>query len=736
MQRKKHIFSKIALYFLVGLLIFLIAFVIYVKYGISKSIDLSMIRAGESSVTKIYSFERENGEIDFSSPIEIEEERIFLQNSEWCSIYDIPQNLKNAFIAVEDHKFYEHNGVNWARTAKATLNYILNFGKSSFGGSTITQQLIKNLTGDDMATPKRKLEEIFRAQDLEKRLSKNEILELYLNVVYLSQNCYGIQSASRLYFGKDVEALTLAECASLASIVKNPSRYDPYKNPENNSGRRKIVLNQMLEQKMISKEEYDEALAEDLEINSKIEDQRSSGIYSWFTETLIEDIKKDLMERHNLSEEGATMMINRGGLKIYSTVDVDAQRAVEEVFKDYIAYLKPEGGKYPEASCVILNPSTGEILAIAGGVGQKSANKIFNRATSAKRPLGSLIKPISVYAPGIEGGILTYATTYDDVPNIINGLPWPHNANNSYNGLVSVNYAIEHSLNTVAVKALRDVGIDRAYDYSRLFGLRLVEEDKNEAPLALGQLTEGETLLSVTDAYTAFSSGGINSTPRSYYYVTDYNGNVILSNDYKKERVVSEDCASVMNIMLKNVVKNGTARGISLKNSFEIAAKTGTSGSNKDKWVVGYTPYYMCGIWVGFDTPKEMSSNSSSAISLFDAIMTRAHAGKDNSATLFNSGNLVERDFCVDSGELATDLCHLDLRLNRVQRGYFIRDYVPSEPCHRHIEAYIDARTGLIADQGINPIYKRRISLVDYDRDKIFDDFAPYDKNYLLISRQ
>ena len=471
MQRKKHIFSKIALYFLVGLLIFLIAFVIYVKYGISKSIDLSMIRAGESSVTKIYSFERENGEIDFSSPIEIEEERIFLQNSEWCSIYDIPQNLKNAFIAVEDHKFYEHNGVNWARTAKATLNYILNFGKSSFGGSTITQQLIKNLTGDDMATPKRKLEEIFRAQDLEKRLSKNEILELYLNVVYLSQNCYGIQSASRLYFGKDVEDLTLAECASLASIVKNPSRYDPYKNPENNSGRRKIVLNQMLEQKMISKEEYDEALAQDLEINSKIEDQRSSGIYSWFTETLIEDIKKDLMERHNLSEEGATMMINRGGLKIYSTIDLDAQRAVEEVFKDYIAYLKPEGGKYPEASCVILNPSTGEILAIAGGVGQKSANKIFNRATSAKRPLGSLIKPISVYAPGIEGGILTYATTYDDVPNIINGLPWPHNANNSYNGLVSVNYAIEHSLNTVAVKALRDVGIDRAYDYSRLFGL-------------------------------------------------------------------------------------------------------------------------------------------------------------------------------------------------------------------------------------------------------------------------
>ena len=737
MRNKMHIFPKILLGLLVGIIIFLLMFILYVKFGISKEIDLSLLKTGQTTVTKIYAFDRENGEIRLDLPIELSEERIFLQNSEWCSIAGIPENLKNAFIAVEDHKFYEHKGVNWQRTIRAGLNYIANFGKSEFGGSTITQQLVKNLTGDDMVTPKRKLEEIFRAQNLEKKLTKDEILELYLNVVYLSQNCYGIQSASQIYFGKDVSELTLAECASIASIVKSPIKYDPYKYPENNISRRKIVLQAMLEQGMISKNQYKDALVEKLQINSNIENESKSGVYSWFTEKLISDIKADLMNKYKLTDEGAMAIINRGGLKIYSTIDLQAQNAVDEVFKNYIAYLKPQNGKYPEASCVILDPNTADVLAIAGGVGVKSANRIFNRATDAKRPLGSVIKPLSVYAPAIEKGVLTYASAYDDVPILKNGRLWPRNASNTYRGLVSVNYAIEHSLNTVAVKALNDLGLDSSFDFCRnKLQLNLVDEDRNEAPLALGQLTEGDTLLNATRAYTAFSSGGILSKARSYYYVTDANDNVILNNDYEGERIISADCASVMSIMLQNVAQNGTAKSLTIKNDYKIATKTGTSGENKDKWIIGYTPYYACGVWVGYDTPTSMNYSGAFATSMFDAVMKNAHLGKDKNAELFDSGNLVKSNFCVDSGDLPNDSCQLDPRLNRIQVGYFIKGTEPREHCELHKEIFINSQTGKIAPQGLHSIFKRKIALIDYNRASEFDEIEVFDKDYLISSRK
>lgn len=736
MQKNRHRFSKLFLSMFLILILFVLAFILYVKFGLDREIDLSLINPGGTSVTKIYTFPRENGIIQISSPKEVEEERIFLENSEWCSYYELPNNLKNAFIAIEDHRFYEHNGVNWPRTIQATLSYIANFGRASFGGSTITQQLVKNLTGDNMVTPKRKIEEILRAQDLEKKLSKNEILELYLNVVYLSQNCYGVQSASRIYFGKDAEELSLAECASLASIVKSPTKYDPYKNPDKNKARRKLVLQAMLEENMISLEEYHDALDDSLSINSNIENENSAGIYSWFTEKLITDVKSDLKRQYNLSDEGALMMINKGGLKIYSTMDEMAQKSVDKVFQNYIAYLKPIDGLYPEASCVILDPSTSDILAIAGGVGVKSANRIFNRATDAKRPLGSVIKPLSVYGPAIEYQALTYGTTIDDVPMNNNGVFWPHNATHKYMGLVSVDYALTHSLNTVAVKALGVLGIDRSYDFCKnKFKLNLIEADKSEAPLALGQLTEGETLLNATNAYASFANGGVISKPRSYLYVTDNDGNILLSNEYDGERIMSEDSASVMNIMLKNVVNYGTAKNISLKNDYEIAGKTGTSGENKDKWFIGYTPYYVCGVWVGYDTPKNMSINFNPATSMFDAIMTSAHSEKEKGEALFNSGNLITKDFCVDSGKMAADSCRLDLRLNRVQKGYYIKGTEPKTECELHKEVYINLQTGLIADKNLHPIYRRKISVVDYVRDSSLEGFYAYDEPYLMKSR-
>ena len=737
MQKRKHILLKIILSLFVLIIGSTVVFLFYINFNLDKEIDLSLIRTGASSVTKIYTFPRQNGVIDTSSPTEIEEERIFLENSEWCSYYDMPKNLINAFIAVEDHKFYDHNGVDWPRTIKATLNYIFKLEKRGFGGSTITQQLIKNLTGDDMVTPRRKVEEILRAINLEKKLGKNEILELYLNVVYLSQNAYGIQSASRLYFGKDASELSLAECAALASIVKSPSKYDPYKFPDNNKTRRKLILDMMLSYGMITNSEYKEAINEELVINSQIETEKTSGIYSWFTENLINDVTKDLIEKYNLSEEGALMMINKGGLNIYSTMDVDVQKSVENVFQNYIAYMKPQDGKYPEASCVVIDPNTSDILAIAGGVGVKRANRIFNRAIDAKRPLGSVIKPLSVYAPAIENGIITYASVYDDVPIFKNSEFWPHNANKIYRGLMSVNYALEHSVNTVAVKVLNDLGMDKSFDFCKnRFGISLLDEtDKNEAPLALGQLTVGDNLLNATNAYSAFANGGYLAKPRSYLYVTDNYGNVLLSNDYSSNKIISEETASIMNIMLKNVVDNGTAKSIRLKDFFEVAGKTGTSGNNEDKWFIGYTPYYLCGVWTGYDTPISINSSKNYSLTLFDAVMCDIHEDKNADAQLFISDNIVAQEFCVDSGKIPCEECKLDPRLNRVQIGYFVKGSEPIERCPLHKQVFIDSQSGLLASEKTHPLFKRRISLVDYARDSIFDKFDVRDKNYLLNSR-
>ena len=704
-MKKRSLFLKVIFIFAAIFSVFLL---FYLNFVAKDEIDLSTLQPGRSSVTKIYTFPRNDGIIDVSNAKEISNQRIFYENSEWCSYYEMPQNLINAFIAVEDHRFYEHSGIDWLRTSKATLNYFFKFDKSGYGGSTITQQLIKNLTGYNNVTPKRKIKEAIRAINIEKELSKNEILELYLNIVYLSENCYGVQSASKLYFGKNPKDLTLAECAALASIVKNPAKYDPYKFPENNRLRRKIVLKEMLDNGMISSESYERAIEENVNINKNIDSEKSSGIYSWYTEKLIADVSRDLMNKYNLTKEGALMMIYKGGLNIYSTIDLNVQNSVDKAFQNYIAYLKPEADYgYPEASCVVLDPNTSDILAICGGVGNKKTNRILNRATDSKRPLGSVIKPLSVYAPGIEKGIITYASVYDDVPEEKDGVFWPHNSNNIYRGLVSVNFALEKSINTVAVKALKDIGLRDSFNFAKnKFKLSLLEEDMNFAPLALGQLTEGDTLLNVTNAYTAFANGGYIGEPRSYYYVTDSSGKVLLSNDYYGEKIISEDTASIMNIMLKNVVEKGTAKNLKLKNNMNVAGKTGTSGDNMDKWFVGYTPYYVCGVWVGYDYPKPMNSNTNSAINLFDAVMIDAHQNKSNKPLLVESNNIVKKEFCADSGKIPSENCRLDPRLNRIQVGYFKKGSEPTEQCDIHKDVIISSQSGKIV-KNENSIFTR-----------------------------
>ena len=385
MKRKyKSLFKIFLMFFLIAALIFVLSLII-VNSNLNKEIDLSLVRTG-SSITKIYYYEKDDYGFPIGDPIELTSEQIFLDKSEWQSYYDMPKNLINAFIAIEDHRFFEHNGVDWLRTAKATLNYIIKLGKTEFGGSTITQQLIKNLTGDNKQTPKRKIEEILRAIHIEKNIGKIEILELYLNIVYLSENCYGVSAAAQTYFGKKVEELSLAECASLAAIVKSPVKYDPYKNPKNNKERRKLVLSEMLEEGFITKAEYEKAIDEDVIINSKIEIENKSGVYSWYTEVLIDDITAELMSKYNLSMEGAQMMIFKGGLNIYSPIDPSLQNIAEKTFENYRAYINQSNGEFPQASCIVLDPYSSDILAVVGGTGRKEGNRLFNRATQAYRP--------------------------------------------------------------------------------------------------------------------------------------------------------------------------------------------------------------------------------------------------------------------------------------------------------------------------------------------------------------
>lgn len=656
LQKKK---IKIALIVAIAIaLVALLSFLIFF-FSLNKEIDLSLIKAGASSITRIYYFDYENREKRTGKAVELTDEAIFLQKSEWCSIYDMPKHLSNAFIAIEDKRFFEHGGVDFLRTGKATLNYIFGKNKSRYGGSTITQQLIKNLTGDNESTPKRKIEEILRALSLEAKLSKNEILEAYLNVVYLSNNSYGVRTGAKTYFDKELEDLTLAECASLAAIVKSPTRYNPYSNLNNNLQRQRVVLKEMLNQGMISADEYYEALEERLDINENISTEVNSGIYSWYTEALINDVSTDLAKKKGISFDAAREKLLRGGYNIYSTVDPKLQETLEDVYSGYAKYILPENGKYPESACVIIDPKTSDVLAIVGGKGKKSANMLFNRATQAKRPPGSVIKPLSAYAPAIEKGIINYSTIIEDLPlKIENNAAWPKNSPDKYRGNVPIYFALERSINTVAAKVVERLGIKNSINFLNSLLVSVDKNDNNLSSLALGQLSNGETLLNITNAYSIFANGGYISRPKTYLYVTDNYGNVVLENETNINRVISPQTSQIMTKMLQNVVAEGTAKGVRISNeNIDIAGKTGTSSNNEDRWFIGFTPDYVCGVWTGFDTPKAINTSVNPSCSLFSAIFEKIYSNKDEISKFSLLDSISEEEICTKSGKKATEQC-------------------------------------------------------------------------------
>ena len=709
-------FSFVVIFVSVALLIGGVGVVFYIGDNYDRNIDMTLFAASaRGGATKIFYYDMEDRMTRTGDPVELINERLEGNNCIYVNFWAVPQDLIDAFVAIEDKRFWNHSGVDWKRTVSAVFNYFKKDG-ASFGGSTITQQLVKNITGNRQYSKERKIQEIIWAQKLETRLSKNEILELYLNVINLAHGCTGVQAAANYYFSKDVSELNLVECAAIAAITNNPSYYDPINKPENNMQRRNLILDQMLEQKYISREEHDAAYNAALVLDTSWADN-SNHINSWYTDMVIEDVINDLCMQYGYSSAAASVFVYSGGLRIYTAMDKDIQAILEEYYEKSSNFPSGDKENAFQSSMIIIDPQTGDILGVAGAIGEKEANRIQNYATQTVRPSGSVIKPISVYAPALDMGMITSASVFDDVPvefNLKNGkyVLWPQNSPAIYRGLTNVSDAIRDSVNTVAVRVLDKVGIDTAFDllYDRLGMRSLISEsslsdgsvitDRGIASLALGQQNYGVTVREMTGAYTALANHGEYSAPRSYYKVTDSLGTVLLSNEDDNERVFDVETADIMTLMLENVVSSGTAKAITLDKSVQVAGKTGTTQDNCDRWFIAYTPQYIGGVWCGFEYPKSLDDISGNpCLDIWDDIMGEIYRIKmDNVKRAFDlSDNIVKAKCCADSGKRLTEACRSDARGDRGVWCYFKVGSEPKDYCNCHILVEYDVVNGGIA---------------------------------------
>jgi len=702
------VFGTVALTGILAAMIFVCIFAVYVKTYLQSQIDFSIENFALDQTSVIYYWDQETASYQ-------EYQKLYGSENRTIVDYDkIPSDLIFATVAIEDHRFYEHAGVDWVRTIKAGVGLFM--GKAEFGGSTITQQLIKNLTGREDVTVRRKLVEIFTALEVAKQYSRDEVLEAYLNTIYLGRNCYGVQAASQKYFGKDVSDLSLAECASLISITNNPSIYDPYTNPEKNRERTLNVLWAMYDKGYIDRSEYDAAKAEELVFQSSTSaaDQNvNQKYYSYYVDQVIYDVVNDLMDKTGYTYKECYEMLTKGGYKIYANVDPKLQSIVEEVYSDLSNVPETDSRNEPQSGIVLIDNETGNIVAMAGGLGDKGGSLVLNRATQSKLSPGSTIKPISVFAPALEAGILTPSTVYDDTPFTFTDTDyWPKNEDRTFRGLVSVNRAMELSLNTVSVKIVDQLTPEVCFNYAKnVMGLDgLVERyqengvnfsDVDLSPMAMGSLTKGVTVADITAAYAAFANQGTYREARTYSKVTNYAGDeIILQNDQESHTAMSQTNAWYITYMLENVVKNGTGKAAQLEN-MPTAGKTGTTTSDHDRWFAGYTPYYTASVWFGFDEPEEVKlvgSSTNPAIVLWKKVMEQVHADlewKD----FVQPSEIVSCSYCVDSGLLATDACKADPRGSRMVEAKLSIHDVPTGYCTTHVMTDICLGSNTMANQ-------------------------------------
>ena len=649
-------------------------------------------------------------------------------SSEWVDFEEIPQDLKDAAVAIEDRRFYTHHGVDWWRTAQAVVSMFT--GGDIQGGSTITQQTIKNLTKKNEVTVTRKVQEIFTALYVDETYGKDTVLLYYLNISPLGAGCEGVGAAAEKYFGKSVSELSLAECASIISITNNPTIYGPNSNVrmtnedgevttgrERNKQRQELVLWTMWDQGIITKEEYQAAVAEELVFTTGVDEKEPDTIYNWYDEQLITDVMNDLMEQYGYSSLVASDMVYSGGLRIYACVDQNVQSIVESVYSDRSNLdLTSNSGQEIQSAIVIVDPE-GNIVGLAGALGDKTTNRGWNYASRSRRQPGSSIKPLSVYAPALEAGLITPVSVFDDYPvQVLGGRAWPLNNPKTYRGLVTVADALRVSSNPAAVRVLQMLGFENSFNFMQdnfhidlEEGLEVNGEIKNDlgsSQLALGGLTNGVRVIDMAAAYSVFPRDGLYIESRTYTQVTriaeDGTEEVILDNTNREpEAVLSSETTYYINDMLKDVVTGGNgATGTAAQISgMTVAGKTGSTNSNTDRWFVGYTPYYTAAVWVGYSMPERIYASGNPAVTMWEKVMSQVHEGLENKDFTQPDG-LVTVQICRDSGLRASEACLNDPRGSRVQSMTLFADDVPAETCAMHVSVEVCTASPVLDSSG------------------------------------
>lgn len=708
-------------------------------------------------------------------------------NRVYVTIDEIPLHMQQAFIAIEDSRFYEHNGIDAQGIIRAFISG-LSKGKFNEGASTITQQLIKNnvlttWTGETTFIEKlqRKIQEQYLAIKLEKQIQdKDWILENYLNTINLGSNTLGVQAASNKYFGKEVSELTLSESAVIAGITKNPYGYNPIRFPEENAKRRKKVLNDMLEQGYITQTEYDEAMADNVyERIASYNVETPSSVNSYFVDALIEDVLNDLIEDKGYTETDAYKAIYQGGLTILSTQDLTMQAIADEeandtsnyptkvqysfnlsfqvkkadgTLKNYshqtmLSHYKKVTGNddfdinyateeqcyeaiaqyeqdvleegdtlvensesiyitlQPQVALTVIDQYTGQVKALVGGRGEKTGNRTWNRATDTCRQPGSTFKIIGCYAPALDTGKFTLASVQDDAAFSASGKSY-RNADGKYHGFTTLRKAITNSYNITTVKTLEQLGASTAYEYALDFGFTTLSESDINLSLSLGGLTHGVTNLELTAAYAAIANNGEYIEPSFYTIVYDHNGDVLLDNTKTKERhqVIKETTAWLLTDAMKDVMTEGTGTRAYFGASMAQAGKSGTTTSNRDSLFAGYTPYYTCVIWGGYDdNSKQTSSNTTYTKNIYREVMKRIHSDLDYKDFTRPEG-ITSASVCKKSGLIPlADTCSHAQGGSAVYSEYFAVGTVPTETCSNHITLNICQVTGMIANANCPP---------------------------------
>lgn len=592
--------------------------------------------------------------------------------------------IDEAIMAIEDERFLEHSGIDVQRIGSAILSALFNGGTASHGGSTITQQTVKLITGQDQRSTQRKVQEWFSAMTLEQQLSKDEIMQLYINLAPMGNNYVGIEAGAQNYFGKNAKELSLAECAFLAGLPKSPSYYNPLRESgrRNAMRRMRIVLGKMYELGYITQDEYDNALNTELVFRTRTTSSATT-INSYFVEYAVSEVISDVQQERNISRSLAATTVYNRGYHIYTTLEPDVQAVLDDAFMNQELFMAdPEAledyPEKPQAGMVVINSKTGAIAAMQGGYGEKTVNLGTNRAVDAHRQPGSSIKPLIAYGPALELNLITPAMIYDDKESYLDpsnpDAVWPRNSSKNYRGPVTIRQAVASSINTVAVMVWNDVGGEMALWFLNEVGInRLTEQYPSTA---IGSFNIGMSPLEMASAYNTFSAGGIYTEPYAYTKVLDSDGNIVLEHVMNSHRVYSVETCFLMTSMLQDVIKYGTAANKvePIKNkdgeSIAVAGKTGTTDDNVDKWFCGYTPYYSAAVWYGYDNrlrtteiPKDDRSN---ALYIWNYVMQRIHMNLP-AAEFEKPETITWKTICTSSGMAPNQYCN--------EAGTVIEDY-------------------------------------------------------------